>query len=310
MIHTGMLTLREISTSFWNYKLFESMPDTHWDSQKGYLTNEAYRDQGIRLYGRVIQPDPNGGTVHVLMVRVNFHRLLTWQGSVTVAREEDYEAVRDAFNILMESIGLPDLSRWTASRIDYCVNITTPNVATYIKLLKRGTIPWYWRDRYIDETGQHGQSEGSLYLVPRIDRSEERNRKKTGSRIVNVYDKADQLRKEGADTSEIAEAGNVLRIEVQCFKPRLRGIKNRERLPDMSLESFWNADICQSELKRALSAITRTTCDYVAKSKAKRTIQDSSYHTETKERLRELIDNIANTRQAWGLSRWQADHGA
>lgn len=309
MIHTGMLTLRDIGLTYQCYQAFGRLPGTQWSQKEQCNINYDYRPKGLILLGKKFSP-AEGQVVHILMARINFNRLVTQEGGITVATEPDYPDVEIAFNLLMEEIGLPSMQYWTVSRLDYCVNIQTPNAATYVKLLKRGIVPWWWRDRYIHANNDYGQQTGSVYLVPDIDRREGQNKHKTGARILNIYDKADQLRSEGASPDQVAEAEGILRVEVQCLKPRLKTIKKRMRLHDMSLSNLWSADICSRELQTALYAIAGTTCDYSAKGETVKALRAcSGMHTATRERLRAMLDYVA-THTAWGLNQWREEHGA
>ena len=110
---------------------------------------------------------------------------------------------------------LLDVRAFEVKRIDYCFNVKTPNVDTYLDLLS-AAFEHRANDNRVDYTRENNLY-GSVYIKTLSDyeKNERRNY------VLNYYSKLDklydQLKKGGRVTSQdIDLAMNVLRLEVQC----------------------------------------------------------------------------------------------
>lgn len=127
--------------------------------------------------------------------------------------ERFIEDINAYLNRLVPSASL-DIRRFIVKRIDYCFNVKTEHVKTYIKFLNSAF------ERY-DGGGRknHAQEkglEGSVYVKTKSDYEHNSRR----NYVLNYYDKEDCLRKlkKGirAKEADLERAKDVLRLEVQC----------------------------------------------------------------------------------------------
>ena len=107
-----------------------------------------------------------------------------------------------------------DIRQFSVSRIDYCFNVETPYVSTYLGFLQKAfSMTNTGRTNFTEEKNLSG----SVYIRTNADYRENTNKNYT----VNFYDKSDRLQyqiKNGqrVTASDIVLAQNILRLEVQC----------------------------------------------------------------------------------------------
>lgn len=119
-----------------------------------------------------------------------------------------------ALNALFPSPIL-DIRDFTVSRIDYCVNVETPHVSTYVNFMNRAFRKTNSGNR-VNFTDEHHLS-GSVYVRTSSDYRDNSNKNYT----LNFYDKSDRLKYLAEKGSHVNEAdwilaSNILRLEVQC----------------------------------------------------------------------------------------------
>ena len=308
MVDTGMLSTRIIKDAHESYKRFVELEGTHYSDKIGKRINENYSKRGITaIFGYVVE-GPNDKLIHILIMRVNF-RILSEGSGVMVGSADQVPLIEKNFDAVMAEIGLPSFDNWSVLRLDYCYNIYTPDVDIYLKLLLKGQIPRFMKERYLITRKRQGQEPGSLYLIPGIDRRETRQKENVGSRNINFYDKQLQLSRTNARPELVASAENVLRLEVQTFKRRLKAIKDKYKLPSMSPRHFLNDEIAAYEVRRALKDITRSEADYMKKSTAVKLIQARPrLSQESKSLALELINEVMRHRQ-WSLAKAKQSMG-
>lgn len=289
MIHTAMLTY-DLPYSRKNILVFEKFikqPGSEYHRQYKKWYNQTYRDQGIRVIA--YQLDRPGYKGIVFKCRINFKRLIEQEDKVSIYAESDKNQMIKRFNEIMKALNLKTWNTWKANRIDYCINVRTPYVKEYVKLMQKGDIPYYQRMAYDKETRNKGHKPGSLYLPAKV---RDKRKRKTGSQTINFYDKYDQRVKEGATGEDLEQARNVLRLEVQCLYPKLRYIKKKNMLPDMKIERFLSAEICADVLEKAVKGICHMG-DYYRRSEALKIIDQSRYHESTKNVLKMILNEVA-----------------
>lgn len=166
------------------------------------------------------------------------------------------ETVREHY----PQIVLPALPAWTANRIDFAVNVTTPYVKQYITLLQRSKRPLSMKP----PKGEY--LPGSVYLCGK-------------ATTINIYDKQDQMTKQAAYYSpqQIAAAANVLRCEVQCKHSRLvalstRSDKRTTEFFGLALGNFITPELCRRII---LAGYEKVACggDYYTLAKATKLIK-------------------------------------
>ncbi len=107
-----------------------------------------------------------------------------------------------------------DVQKFSVTRIDYCFNVETPYVKTYLDFLQKAfSMTNTGRTNFTEEKNLSG----SVYIRTNADYRENSNKNYTA----NFYDKSDRLQyqiKNGqrVTESDILLAQNVLRLEVQC----------------------------------------------------------------------------------------------
>lgn len=300
MIHTAELTYRPTSAL---YQRFIRLDSTRYYQNEMRYTNTSLSHVGI-TYIKARIASHEGFTRYEFIMRINFNRLIEQQNRVAVVQENDLAAVYDAFKGYIELLMPPDpelptmpqLTDWYVHRIDYCVNIRTTNVAEYINLLQKSTIPHYYRLDY-DQNRNYTQKKGSLYLVSTA-------KKKNRSTTINIYDKFDQLQKEHESGVEhvsaevVEQARNILRIEVQCHKSKTDRIAKKYKFENgKKLLEFWKMNVCFDVLEESINRITKN-ATFQRRSVALQMIDNLKCTKNKKERLQQLLKDIAVQNQS------------
>lgn len=297
MIHTGMIFCNINKDQF---EKFRSHPDTKPHRQDKFRTwvNIAFKDYGITyIQARYIQK-PQFTAVHVTC-RLNFKRLIEQENRVLTYKESDHDAVMQVFNQIMLQVGLPSWVNWKVNRIDYCIDVKTDHVEDYIHLMQKGDIPHHQKLPYNPVNKRREHKKGSVYLIAR---ARDKRSNKTGSVTVNFYDKYLQKLNEQVVTmtvtdAEVEQARNILRLEIQCFLPKISSLKNKYKLSDTRLEQYLSDDICCTVIEDMLLKITRKGA-YLRKSEALKAIDASSCQARTKIKLKALIKAVARQYQS------------
>jgi len=307
MLHTATLILRR---DLDYYRQVKSLPGCQYDAFKGTFSYYGLRDKGIIIYTGYKKADYSKSdtgyyyTSNVYMF-INFERLLDQSDRIRTFNDKDLEAFAVEFDRLMDSIGLPTLEYWDAHRIDYCVNVKligtdSGHVADYVRLFKHGRIRHYLRRVYKDK--QQKQYDGSCYLVPK---SNDKQKSKTGCYIVNIYDKQDECSKKKQSEDVIKQAEDILRIEIQCFKPKLKTLKIKNNYNDMAAYRFLDNDIAKDLLLDEVSFMVGKG-DFVLKRHGIKQIEASTYSQPVKQSLIAIYDT-ATRDSNFGLDKAKAN---
>lgn len=297
MIHTGMIFCNINKDQF---EKFRSHPDTKPHRQDKFRTwvNIAFKDYGVTyIQARYIQK-PQFTAVHVTC-RLNFKRLIEQENRVLTYKESDHDAVMQVFNQIMLQVGLPSWVNWKVNRIDYCIDVKTDHVEDYIHLMQKGDIPHHQKLPYNPVNKRREHKKGSVYLIAR---ARDKRSHRTGSMTVNFYDKYLQKLNEQAVTmtvtdAEVEQARNILRLEIQCFLPKINSLKNSYSLADTRLEQYLSDYICCNVIEDMLFKIARKGA-YLRMSEALQIIDASSCQARTKIKLKALIKAVARQYQS------------
>jgi len=298
MVHTGELFYpldgkQELATHI------RTLPDTdivydYKKDGKSYrkTTNKSYSDRGITsLDVRTIVND--GFCQTYLKCRVNFSKLAypdDKTNKIDIITPFESRTVEENFNKLAAAIGMPLFEYWTVHRLDYCIQVKTPYVKEYIKLFKKGDRKGYINE--LDGNNNRTDKPGSLYLVRNT-----KNKRYRGFTI-NFYDKYDQLSKEEDTSPELLEASkDILRLEVQCFKPKLEYIKKKYNFENKLIINFLDENICEDIIGQYIKEIIGD-ADYHRKSKALKRIENAKLQTSTKRDLKQIIEAVAKQHQS------------
>lgn len=185
------------------------------------------------------------------------------------------------------------LAGWKVNRLDYTINIHTPNVEEYIKLFQKADKPSSKADfrGVINKRKKEKQLDGSFYL-------------KSKSININFYNKLDQTRKKLAN-QKIAlpprlaqELSDILRFEVQCKSAKLSNLKHKYGFKTKNFPRFYSKDIA---LDTILDYYDETIGlgNYYKLSKARKIIDASSHGTRLKNSLKDTLTHIATKRSVW-----------
>lgn len=121
--------------------------------------------------------------------------------------------------------GLPPIGEWYARRVDFTIDVITPNVPHYVALAKMNNRPAWYVDRV--------DLDGSAYPESK-------------SVTLNFYDKHDQIRKDLVNIANysdlLAQAHHVFRLEVQCRRDKLKSLQ-RNGTNNLQLNNFLSADL-------------------------------------------------------------------
>lgn len=292
MVHTAELTYFPSSDMI---KQFKTAEGTVFLQQYKVWYNGSLRNNGLQFRLKYIGVK-NFNTPR-LFCRINFKKVISnsIEYKVDVLTAWEIDQVEYAFNSLIDSTFsfLPYFEDWWLNRIDYCVNIHTPYVTEYLNLLKKGDRP-YLKDWY-DHQGNYGQKEGSLYLVSKAKR-------KNRSITVNFYNKLDEMRKDLDDPTTEEEyweydkvmelAADVLRLEIQCHKPKTEHIKKKYGIPYKSIVFYLDPNIAYEIIKVYLLRICGT-ADYHRKPEALKLIDNCNFQSKTKEKMKKIITDVA-----------------
>ena len=286
MVHTATITYVPASKEL--FKAFVNANGTAYYQQENKYMNTSYKGQGLRISAYIMKK--NGYSTYAFKCKINFKRLIERQDRISVYSDADFKEIVNKFNTIMEYLGgLPSFENWNTNRIDYCINIKTPYVKEYIDLMQKGDVPHSQRLSYNPSNRNYAHRKGSVYLVSK---ARDKRKGNTGSTTINFYDKEDQIKKEQADNSVIEQAKNILRLEVQCNRPKLDYLKKKYALEDKKITSLLSAQISFDVLESAVLAICKVG-DYYRRTEALKKIDDLKCHQKTKDNMKLIIDTVS-----------------
>lgn len=301
MVHTATLTLKPSRTVF---EIFTQQPDTYFLKQENIWMNKSFKRYGIVLTGKIYYYD--GFAMRSIQCRINFKRVIEEQDRIAVYTDADFDKMVDTFNSIMVYLGgLPTFDNWNVKRIDYCINIKTPYVKEYIALMQKGDIPAWQRLAFNPVSKRYTNRIGSVYLPAKSSNIKEN---KTGSMTINFYDKSQQQTAEAMKNNTISEAvllqsENILRLEVQCHRPKLDSLKRKYSLDDKKIINFLSPQISYDVLETAILKVCHKG-DYHRKTVAEQMIEASKgLHDKTKEDLKTLLREVNKQHQSISKAR-------
>lgn len=215
-----------------------------------------------------------------ITIRVNPVKLIG-ANKLEVLKHDQVEVVKKIFRQEVQKIhtNLPRLEHWTVNRIDYAVNINTPYVEEYIKLFQRADKPRVFRDW---DVSRRKQRYGSFYLI-----SEGVN--------INFYDKESERLSQNFNKDG---AKDLLRIEVQCKKPKTNTLKTKYEFDSRHLEHYLSEEVSYQQLEYYYNK-TIGAGDYYKLSEAIKMVKESNYTSKTKEKLTEVLIAVNRCRSIW-----------
>ncbi|WP_040191080.1 hypothetical protein, partial [Clostridium culturomicium] len=177
---------------------------------------------------------------------------------------------------------LPRLDYWVINRIDYAININTPYVKEYIKLFQRADKPRSFKELYCSHAKIRKQKEGSFYLY-------------NDSVAINFYDKESERLSQNFN---LDGAKDLLRLEVQCKKPKTNSIKTKEGFATRHLKHYLSQDL-SSEILDHYYNKTIGTGDYYKLTEAIKMVKESKHTSKTQEKLIGVMKAVSKHRSIW-----------
>ena len=288
MIHTWTIAYRVISPKTFDeiYKGLEIITGAKPRKvQEGCYVTEALKEEGF-TYIKLTSKKVDG------RYKYNFMQMTIIMNPVKLIRRNKLEVIKmdlleEVKKIFAEKVkkihtSLPRLDYWTINRIDYAVNINTPYVEEYIKLFQRGDKPTNFKELYCSKSKTRKQLDGSFYLF-------------NDSVTINFYNKENERLSQNFNKDG---AKDLLRLEIQCKKPKTNTLKAKNKFDSRHLEHYLSQEISYQQLEYYYNK-TIGTGDYYKLSEAIRIVQESNYTSKTKEKLTEVLRLINKHRSIW-----------
>lgn len=288
MIHTLMISHRIISSKVFNeiYKGLEYLTGKK-PRKVGYgeYTIEELKEEGF-TYIKLINKRINKRYKYNFMqitITMNPVKLIK-RNKLEVLKADQIEELKKLFNEKVKRIhtSLPMLDYWVTSRIDYTININTPYVEEYIKLFQRGDKPRHFKELYCHKAKTRKQLDGSFYLL-------------SNSVNINFYNKESERLSQNFNKDG---AKDLLRLEIQCKKPKTNTIKTKNKFDCKHLRNYLREDISHNQLKYYYDK-TIGTGDYYKLSEAIKKVKESKYTFSTKNKLIEVLRAINKHKSIW-----------
>ena len=249
-----------------------------YKSDVGYITH-ALKDKGFTEIVLIKKYTDSKYTQPILQltIQLNPTKLLN-RDIVELTKEEDLQEVEKRFNEVLEQIHL-DLNTfcyWTLNRIDYCINIKTPNVKEYIKLFQRCSLPYRFNIPYDKKAKVRKHKEGSFYVF-------------NNSTIINFYNK--ELERFNNTGKILESAKDILRLEIQCKKGKTDYIKYKYNFDIKYLGYFTSEELSLKIIASYFYKIIGKG-DYYKLDKARAIINSSQHTKATKDKLINVLELI------------------
>lgn len=246
MLHTMELT-RGIAKE--EFEIFKDYVDKHRNevtfqtrngSKLPVLYLETFKEHGLRFCVPYETYDNTGWNGVQMYAEVNFSKLAGFDNPVQLAAQADLPTIHQNFFCLTEnapflSYFAEQLDFWKVHRVDYAVNCHTPEVDTYLKLLKHGdrvnrreSNTWNacYNPEYRNFYHLVRNSDGKLYYT------------------FNFYDKEAERIDRNKGSEEVDAAKDIMRIEMQCHASKVRDLCSKFKISNVP-SSFFNYDICR-----------------------------------------------------------------
>lgn len=304
MFHTVLLFKKlqgnEYSALFKTLRLYSQKNNERYyeDSKcEGLYIFQLFRKSGMIIFLRY--KEINGFHYHYIEIRMNPKILIENNNYVDVTKQEDYKKILKAFKNLFKPIRkqfqkirkykylkfmYDSLDYYEVKRIDYCVNIKVPYSEMLIKLIQRSNVPDTFKivEIYDEKSKRMKSYESSFYI---------RNK----SVCINCYDKKFQLLHEFSSYSDIEQAENIIRFEVQCYSTKTNNLKAKYKFKTKSMLNYITYEVCEDILRKYYNK-TIGCGDYYTLQEARKIINDKNFRLDTKQRMIEVLNLINQKR--------------
>lgn len=186
--------------------------------------------------------------------------------------------------VLKKSPFEKNLSQYYLSRVDLCTNIRCDNKKVFrelVRLLRKTATPKkYERILYQHKDKKKANQYNKHYI-----------RLACGQQELVIYDKTYQLTENDLVVDYEKLPAGVLRVEVHYGRSKLRGIEKKYKM-DNPLKLLWQ--LMQESEKRILKLVGKCYPDlsYLSYEDGQQIIRDSSFQTDTKERMLILLEQM------------------
>lgn len=288
MIHTLTITHRILSYKVFDeiYKGLESITGVKPRKvQEGCYVTEALKEEGFTsIYLTSKKVDTKYRYNFMQMTIILNPVKLIGKNKLDVLEVNFLEEAKEIFTEEVQKIhtSLPRLEHWTVNRIDYARNINTPYVEEYIKLFQRADKPRAFKELYCNKSRIRKQREGSFYLF-------------NNSVAINFYNKENERLSQNFNKDG---AKDLLRLEIQCKKPKTNTIKTKNEFDSRHLAHYLSQEMSYQQLEYYYNN-TIGAGDYYKLSEAIERVQKSKYTSKTKEKLIEVLKLVNKCRSIW-----------
>ena len=219
---------------------------------------------------------------------VNPTKLLNKKNSIEITKTEDIDEFIVKLDAVLQllSPGINSCIFWSVKRIDYARNVRVEQelIPKYLDLFSRadnGNLKVQYN--YIGKRKK--QMKGSFRLFNK-------------SITINFYNKYDE-RINKNKSSEVEDAENVLRLEIQCKKNKVNNIKNKNKWDTNMLLNYLSEEISKETLYKYYKK-TIGTEDYYSLKKAEEIINKSNMRENKKNKLIQILKLINKKRSVPG----------
>lgn len=255
------------------------MPDKSIREIKSYYKIEFIgKDRGVSWTIRFL---PHFDS-YIIETKINPKILVGITDYITASNETHIVDAANNYNSLIKEISenIPTFFQYILSRVDYCINFDLRelgydcDVEQIMKLIERGDIPHHYKkfQQYCPVSHRMKNPDGSVYL-------------KSGSVTINCYEKHHQLQQCAPDNLCMDNSKYVIRFEIQCKLPKIRGLR---KLIDTNMsyaEQNEQPELYNSRMTCGL--LSDKICKYVVLNYFLKVIKNGDYYT-----LQKAIDII------------------
>lgn len=200
----------------------------------------------------------------------------------------------DVFDKSMrEKTGLDDLPTmvdWDICRVDYTIDIKTPFVGLYLKLLNKGNTPYYYdlKSQYKGSSYRQCKSvRMNFYSKEQAFIYKANKYNSLSPEEVNLYDENEYY----SNKELLKLSHNILRLEMQYRTRKLHRERSKGKQTDFATLIFISEEQVQNIIFKGLKTVTRTG-KYQYIDTAVKKLNDSTLHNTTKEQLESIIKKI------------------
>lgn len=281
--------IRDVTRSM---EIFESLSKPggkFYKDKKEYADTwvcEKLRDNGIIIKIRNIKK--NGYMHEMLYYKINPRRVMNDNDYIGLFESSEAKDMLNRIDELIESkfnMALPSVESMKLNRIDFCTNVLLngqEEVKAYIEILKRGlTLKKYSLQKYDNPIAKRKtlSKNGLTYI---------------GENGVNItyYNKFREMSEQNLPMRDVEQLNKILRIEIQCKNKKVKRLYKKYMIKDVNGFLYLSNKIGR-EIFEKYSNLFCGAGDFYRLDAVKRSIEKSSFKTNTKKLMTELAEYSA-----------------